>query len=117
MQRRLPPLASLRAFEAVVRLRSFKAAAAELNVSSSAISHQIRRLETELNCRLMQRNRTGVTLTAQGERYAFGVTRGMERLLEATEELLSDTGQCLTLQTYSTFAIRWLVPRLASSDY
>ena len=114
MQRRLPPLASLRAFEAVVRLRSFKAAAAELNVSSSAISHQIRRLETELNCRLMQRNRTGVTLTAQGERYAFGVTRGMERLLEATEELLSDTGQCLTLQTYSTFAIRWLVPRLAS---
>lgn len=113
MQRRLPPLASLRAFEAVVRLRSFKAAAAELNVSPSAISHQIRRLESELNCRLMQRDRTGVVLTAQGERYAFGVTRGIERILEATEDLLSDRGNCLTLQTYSTFAIRWLVPRLA----
>ncbi|WP_430431218.1 LysR substrate-binding domain-containing protein [Oceanicaulis sp.] len=113
MQRRLPPLASLRAFEAVVRLRSFKAAAAELNVSPSAISHQIRRLENELNCRLMQRDRNGVVLTAQGERYAFGVMRGIERIQEATEDLLSDTGNCLTLQTYSTFAIRWLVPRLA----
>jgi LysR family glycine cleavage system transcriptional activator len=113
MQRRLPPLASLRAFEAVVRLRSFKAAAAELNVSPSAISHQIRRLEKELNCRLMQRDRNGVVLTAQGERYAFGVMRGIERIQEATEELLSDTGNCLTLQTYSTFAIRWLVPRLS----
>ncbi|MEA5417225.1 LysR substrate-binding domain-containing protein [Synechococcus sp. BA-132 BA5] len=116
VRQKFPPFAALRAFEAVVRLSSFKAAATELNVSPSAISHQIRSLEDALSCRLMKRDRNGVELTAHGERYAFAVLRGMERIAEATQELLSDAGECLTLQTYSTFAIRWLLPRLAGYE-
>ena len=99
-----------------MRLGSFKAAAAEINVSTSAISHQIRGLEDALSCRLMRRDRYGVELTAHGERYAFAVLRGIDRIAEATEELRSDAGECLTLQTYSTLAIRWLVPRLAGYE-
>ncbi|WP_158272115.1 LysR substrate-binding domain-containing protein [Marinicauda salina] len=112
MKRNLPPFAALRAFEAVVRLQSFKDAAHELNVTPSAISHQLRRLEDEVGCRLMRRDRNGVELTPQGQRYASIVTRAMERIAEATSELRWEVGACLTLQAYSTFTIRWLLGRL-----
>lgn len=112
MNLRLPSFAALRAFEAVVRLESFKEAAAELNVSPSAISHQIKRLEVEVNCKLMRRDRGGIELTPQGESYASTARRALERIAEATEELRSDAGARLTLQCYSTFTIRWLLARL-----
>jgi len=116
MRKTLPPFAALKAFEAVVRLSSFKHAAAELNVSPSAVSHQIKRLEDELNCKLMHRDRNGIELTPAGERYAAATSRAFQRIAAATEELLSDAGECLTLQSYSTFAIRWLLPRLAAYE-
>tara|TARA_R110000868_G_scaffold13892_1_gene64571 strand:- start:5207 stop:6136 length:930 start_codon:yes stop_codon:yes gene_type:complete len=115
MNLRLPSFAALRAFEAVVRLESFKEAAAELNVSPSAISHQIKRLEVEVNCKLMRRDRGGIELTPQGESYASTARRALETIAEATEDLRSDAGARLTLQCYSTFTIRWLLSRL--SDY
>jgi len=114
MKHRLPPFAALCAFEAVTRLSSFKDAAAELNVSPSAISHQIKRLETELGTKLMQRGRSGVELTPQGERYAATANAALERIAAATDKLREDAGECLTLQSYSTFTLRWLLQRLPS---
>ncbi|MGM3031576.1 LysR family transcriptional regulator, partial [Bacillus cereus group sp. BC34] len=66
----LPPLSALRAFEAAVRLGGFARAAAELNVSTSAVSHQIRALEESLGARLLERSTGlgGISLTPAGAR-------------------------------------------------
>ena len=64
--RRLPPLGSLRAFEAAARQESFKRAAAELGVTPTAISHQIRQLEADLGVALFVRQTRKVALTAEG---------------------------------------------------
>jgi LysR family transcriptional regulator, glycine cleavage system transcriptional activator len=63
---RLPPLLALRAFEAVARRSSFKRAAEELAVTPTAVSHQIRQLETYLGRRVLERTPRSVTLTADG---------------------------------------------------
>ena len=63
---RLPPLLSLRAFDAVARLTSFKLAGHEIGVTPTAISHQIRILEQALECRLFERSAKGVSLTHDG---------------------------------------------------
>lgn len=116
MKDRLPPFSALRAFEAVARHGSFKSAAIDLNVTPSAISHQIKRLEEDLNCQLMRRSRDGVQLTPQGARYAAIIGRSIERIAEASADLRWDSGSCLTLQTYSTFASRWLIGRLPALE-
>lgn len=64
---RLPPLGALRAFHAVARHRSFKQAAEALGVSATAVSHQIKLLESVLECRVCERSAQGVSLTADGE--------------------------------------------------
>jgi LysR family transcriptional regulator, glycine cleavage system transcriptional activator len=66
LMRRLPPLGSLRAFEAAARHLSFKQAAAELGVTPTAISHQIRQLEANLGTALFERQTRKVVLTAEG---------------------------------------------------
>ncbi len=63
----LPPLATLRAFEAAARHLSFKRAASELAVTPTAISHQVRLLEETLGVRLFDRKPRQVTLTAAGQ--------------------------------------------------
>ena len=68
-------MTALRAFEAVCRLQNFKDASSELNVTPSAISHQIRQLEKELGCRLMNRGRSGFDLTADGLKLSVTVTK------------------------------------------
>ncbi len=64
---RLPPLGALRAFHCVAMLLSFKQAAQQLNVSATAISHQIRLIESTLECRVFERNAQGVRLTDAGK--------------------------------------------------
>jgi len=84
---RLPPLIWLRAFEAAGRLRSFRAAAQELHVTPSAISHQVRALEGRLGRPLFERSGNRVRLTCEGERYLAQVSAGFAQLSRAADAL------------------------------
>ena len=74
---RLPPLAELRAFEAAARHLSFKAAAKELGVTPTAISHQIRLLEGHCGQALFRRRPRPLALTPAGQLFAPGITEGL----------------------------------------
>jgi LysR family transcriptional regulator, glycine cleavage system transcriptional activator len=113
LNRRLPSLNALRTFEAAARHGSFKAAADELCVSQSAVSHQIKLLQADLGVELFVRKLNGVELTRQGRAYFPILRDAFERIAAGTELLRGAPGRpTLTLQVYSTFAIRWLIPRL-----
>jgi len=114
MRRLLPPLNALRAFEAAGRLGSFTKAAAELNVSHSAISRHVRGLEERLNVHLFQARNTGVVLTEQGRTYLSEITPAFDRIAHATEALSVPPKGTVTLTTENTVAQKWLIPRLAS---
>src|SRR6266446_4166266 len=77
MTGRLPSLNGLRAFEAAARHLSFTVAASELNVTQTAISHQIRRLEEELGIRLFVRQNRAPALTPEARDYLPGVRAGI----------------------------------------
>ncbi|MGE0240206.1 MAG: LysR substrate-binding domain-containing protein [Parvibaculaceae bacterium] len=112
-RRALPSLTGLRTFEAVARHGSFRRAAAELNITESAVSHQIAALEASLDARLFIRLPGGAKLSPAGEilfpfmREAFDQIENGTALLRRDQ---SDGG--LTLQIYVTLAVRWLIPRL-----
>ena len=113
MRRVLPPLNALRSFEAAARHGSFKAAAEELCVSHSAISHQVKLLEQYLGLELFSRRSRAVELTRAGRAYYPVLRETFDRLADSTALLLTPKRQdVLTIQLYSTFAIRWLIPRL-----
>lgn len=113
MKSRLPPLGSLRAFDAVARLRSFKLAAEEIGVSPTAISHQIRLLEDLLGERVLERSPRGVAPTAAGETL-LAATRQAFPLLQAAVDRVRERGRSspLTLSSTTAFITYWLVPRL-----
>jgi LysR family transcriptional regulator, glycine cleavage system transcriptional activator len=109
----LPSLTALRAFEAVARRESFTRAAEELFVTQGAISHQVRRLETELGLKLFDREHRHVTLTAAGLRLSVAATESFARLEEAVQSLTRRTPDTvLTVSVPLSLAMRWLVPRL-----
>lgn len=113
MHRKLPSLNALRTFESAARNGSFKAAAAELCVSQSAVSHQIKLLETELGVELFVRKPQGIELSRPGRAYFPILRDAFERIAAGTDLLRGSAARPrLTLQVYSTFAIRWLIPRL-----
>ena len=115
MVARLPSLNGLRAFEAAARHLSFTAAAAELNVTQTAISHQIRRLETELGIRLFVRQNRSLTLTSEAREYLPGIRAAFNDLRLATDRLLrKDNDRVLTVSTLASLAAKWLLPRLSS---
>lgn len=113
MRKKIPPLTALKSFEAAARHGSFRDAAEELCVSHSAISHQIKLLETNLGVELFTRKARAVELTKLGKNYYPVVRDAFDRIAEGTDLLLSPKSpKVLTIQLYSTFAIRWLIPRL-----
>jgi len=114
MARRLPPLKSLRAFEAAARHLSFTRAADELFVTQAAVSHQIKSLEDFLGVQLFIRRNRQLLLTDEGQRYWPKIRDIFEILSAATEELKAQraTGS-LTVSVVPTFATVWLVPRLS----
>src|SRR6202522_3263156 len=115
MTGRLPSLNGLRAFEAAARHLSFTNAAAELNVTQTAISHQIRRLEQELGVRLFVRQNRALTLTAEARDYLPGVRAAFNDLRLATDRLLrKDNDHVLTVSTLASLAAKWLLPRLSA---
>ncbi|MGE5157236.1 MAG: transcriptional regulator GcvA [Gemmatimonas sp.] len=115
MTPRLPSLNGLRAFEAAARHLSFTQAAAELNVTQTAISHQIRRLEEELGLRLFIRKNRALALTATAKDYLPGVRAAFNDLRLATDRLLrKDNDNVLTISTLASLAAKWLLPRLST---
>jgi LysR family glycine cleavage system transcriptional activator len=109
--RRLPPLISLRAFEASARHRSFKLAADELGVTPTAVSHQIRALELHCGKQLFRRHPRPITLTAEGAALFPVLRDGFARFSDALAEL-NPAALLLKVTTTSAFAARWLLPKL-----
>jgi len=115
MTARLPSLNGLRAFEAAARHLSFTQAASELNVTQTAISHQIRRLEEELGIRLFVRKNRALALTPKARDYLPGVRAAFNDLRLATDRLLrKDDDHVLTVSTLASLAAKWLLPRLTA---
>lgn len=113
MTRRIPPLNPLRVFEVVARTENLTAAARELHVSQSAVSRQVAVLENYLGVELFRRERHGVVLTRIGKSYADQVIPAFEAISAATGRLTKATAQgSLRVRTYTTFAAKWLIPRL-----
>ncbi len=114
MSRRLPPLNSLRVFEAAARQLSFTRAAEELFVTQAAVSHQIKALEEFLGLKLFRRRNRSLLLTEEGQSYFLDIKDIFSALAEATDKVLerSEKGT-LTISLPPSFAIQWLVPRLA----
>ncbi|GGI30152.1 transcriptional regulator [Bradyrhizobium guangdongense] len=109
----MPSLNGLRAFEAAARHLSFTLAASELNVTQTAISHQIRRLEEELGIRLFIRQNRALALTPEARDYLPGVRAAFNDLRLATDRLLrKDDDRVLTVSTIASLAAKWLLPRL-----
>jgi LysR family glycine cleavage system transcriptional activator len=109
------PLGFLPAFEAAGRLGSFAAAAAELHLTPSAISQQIRSLESALGVSLFERSGRSVGLTYDGKNYLGEVRRSLEELAASTARLRRRTqGEVLRLNTVALAAHEFLLPRLAA---
>src|SRR5688572_27497554 len=112
--RRLPPLTALRAFEAAARHLSFKHAAAELSLTPTAISHQVRQLEDHLGVRLFVRGTRRVDLTAAGQSLFPALRDGFDAMARAVQAVRPGTQtRALVLSTTMAFASRWLLQRLA----
>ncbi|MCL1078789.1 transcriptional regulator GcvA [Parashewanella spongiae] len=114
MPRRLPPLNALKAFEAAARHLSFTRAAEELFVTQAAVSHQIKALEDYLGLKLFRRKNRSLLLTEEGQSYFLDIKDIFVQVAESTERLLARSAiGSLTVCMPPSFAIQWLVPRLA----
>lgn len=108
----MTPLKTLPVFESVARLNSFSLAAIELNVSQSAVSHQIRTLENYLGESLFHRQGRNLELTKEGRQYLDAISSSLLQITEATNRLKGQPTTHIRLAVYSSFAVYWLIPRL-----
>lgn len=111
--RKLPPLAELRAFEAAARLLSFKQAAAELGLTPTAVSHQIRLLEEHCGKKLFRRQPRPLAMTEAGQQLFPAVYGGFELFAEGLATVRTGSAGKLRITATNAFAARWLLPRLA----
>ncbi|MCP2091718.1 UNVERIFIED_ORG: LysR family glycine cleavage system transcriptional activator [Paraburkholderia sediminicola] len=107
---RLPPLNSIRAFDAAGRHLSFTRAAEELSVTHGAISHQVKALEQWLGVSLFRRSGQSVVLTDQGRLYLATISPALASIAIASRNLSQQ--EVLRVNTLPTFTMRWLFPRL-----
>src|SRR5258706_6973011 len=113
MSAKVPPLGTLRAFEAAARLESFSRAAEEIFVTHGAVSHQIRSLERALGAALFLRNGRRVALTNAGRHFAERVRAALQELVEAAQFIRRSEGErAVSVSMLPSFAARWLMPRL-----
>lgn len=109
----LPPIAALRALAAAARHLSFTKAAEELNVTQSAVSHQIRHIEELWEVELFERRPRRLEITPAGERLAGIVNAFLTDIGDALDELRTDAGHAaLRIEMLPSLAVKWLVPRL-----
>ncbi|HYH40396.1 MAG TPA: LysR substrate-binding domain-containing protein [Burkholderiales bacterium] len=107
------PLNGLRVFSVVGRLLSFSGAARELHVTPSAVSHQIKALESYLGVRLLRRSRNTIALTQPGRRYLAQISENLMQLTHATKALRATKGQeILKVAAPSSLLGLWLIPRI-----
>ncbi|MGS1005996.1 LysR substrate-binding domain-containing protein [Achromobacter anxifer] len=107
------PVTALRSFEAAARLLSFKLAAAELAVTATAVSHQVKALERHVGYALFERVPRGVRLTEKGARLFAGVHGALLDVAQTLDALrAAPVSGALTVSTTHSFAALWLVPRL-----
>jgi LysR family glycine cleavage system transcriptional activator len=112
--RRLLFLNGIKAFEAAARSGSFAAAGAELNVSPAAISRMVHLLEERLGVALFERKANRLALTSAGRAYQGGLTPIFDALASLTAQVTAPASlRVLTIGVGPTFAMRWLIPRLA----
>ena len=111
----LPYLNGIRAFEAAARGGGFAAASRELRVTPAAISRMVHLLEHRLGLALFERRANSLALTEAGRAYQAGLTPLFAALTHLTEQIVALGGtRALTVGVGPTFAIRWLIPRLAA---
>lgn len=111
----LPSMTALVCFEAAARHLSFKAAAAELNVTPAAVSHQIKILESDLGGPLFRRQHRGVDLTETGAYLFVAVQRGFEGMSDAIAHArVPDTPEDVVVQATTAVSAVWLTPQLVS---
>ncbi len=109
---KLPPLTAIRHFNAAATHLSFKAAAVELCVTEGAISRQIKLLEKYYSRQLFERLHRGVQLTEQGHKLYAVTNVAFRQIARISEDIVSDSPH-FTLSVNTSFAIRWLLPRLS----
>ncbi len=113
MNKKLPPLNALKAFESAARHLNFTKAADELFVTQAAVSHQIKLLEDFLGIKLFHRRNRLLELTETGLQYFQEIQPLLERIATATEKVrLKNSRQILSISTTPSFGMHWLVPRL-----
>ncbi|GAA3095984.1 LysR family transcriptional regulator [Rhizobium viscosum] len=114
MARHLPPLSYLRAFEATARLGSVTRAADELGRTHGAISKQLQLLQEQLGLPVFEKSGTGLRLNEDGAAFFATVSRAFDLLEERYQELKASRNEAsVHLSCSATFAMVWLVPRLA----
>ena len=112
--RRLPSLNGLRAFEAAARHGSFAAAGGDLHVTQAAISRMVKLLEARIGFALFDRHANRLELTAQGKALLPGLTAAFDSIANLTAQVAAmSAGPVLTVGAGPSFAMRWLIPRLA----
>jgi LysR family glycine cleavage system transcriptional activator len=108
----LPPLTALKTFEAVGRA-GMAGAAAELNVTSAAINHQIRALEADLGVKLFSRTKKGLELNKSGREYLSQVAASFDGLYSATRQIKNPSrAHRLVIECLTSFANDFVIPRL-----
>jgi LysR family glycine cleavage system transcriptional activator len=112
MAQRLPSLDQLHALALLAETGSLTATAATLNVTQPAVSRRLRELEASLGVALLRRGANSVALTEAGAAYAAEVSRGFAVIAAATTALGSRPAAPIRIRAYTTWAMRWLIPRL-----
>ncbi|MDH2329123.1 LysR substrate-binding domain-containing protein [Cereibacter sp. SYSU M97828] len=107
------PVATLRIFDAAARHQSFKAAALELSLTPSAVSHAVKRMEDSLGVPLFERSGRSLLLTPSGEALKAHTDRAFEELRVGLEMVSARRPQILRLHCAPSFAANWLTPRLS----
>ena len=109
----LPPLNAVRAFVAAARHQSFTLAANELHITHSAISHQVKALESYMGVRLFERRVRQVSLTLEGLRFFNQADGALRQIAEAAQSVMHQTPErVVRINVRPSFAVRWLIPRL-----
>ncbi|BAJ03966.1 LysR substrate-binding domain-containing protein [Shewanella violacea] len=111
--RKIPPLRALQVFEAAARQEHFSRAAAELCITQSAVSHQVRVLEEHFSEQLFIRKGRQLRLTSKGKLLYQELSHIFDSLSRLNQQISGGYSQNLRLAVYSSFAVKWLIPRLS----
>jgi len=113
MSKKFPPMNPLRAFYVVARTKSLTKAARELHVGQSAISKQLDVLEKYLGVKLFRREQRGISLTHIGQEFGDRIIPAFDQISDATDSIMEHgNDNKIRVHTYTTFAAKWLIPRL-----